>query len=451
MFDNEPSYLGGLTTQLQDSMQGIQYGRSDINPDGRYVPNNSAKGTVYREMPKKGKAKIVPNEQDFARQRANEEQAKSGDPLAVVQMHVDRLSNDSKPTEFFGLTMPSGLVDSTPQINTWISSLEQLEEALQQNVPLSDQLKNPNLSVARLALEFIQPGTARMDSPSQIQRTQQLLKHLRDQAQKDPNIAPAPKKTTFTNVIVKSTSWARDNIKHPRTRVGQFSVPQFLIKQDKTGMFTEQSLNALFNALKSQLATGEELSIPEESLKVIIPIVAFSNGSYPQNIQQLQYMVNKMATLRPTSTVKPTQNSVMTRTPEMKRTQVMTPTPRPQPSQPRSQNMPAYVPNKPYTVQQVAPLNTAINMPANNNEMNSNIPAYMNTNASANAPANVSNYMNTVPNSNVNYPQNNVNVPNAIVEPSLVNKATEFVSKPTGMLATAAAVGIAIYLFSQRK
>lgn len=539
MFDNEPSYLGGLTTQLQDSMQGIQYGRSDVNPNGKYVPNDSASGKVYTEVPKKGKARPLPNKEDLARQQVNVQQANAGDPFAIVQMHVDKLSNESKPIDFFGLTMPSGLVDSTPDLSNWIASLELLESKLQKGLSLSEQLKDPKISVARLALEFIQPGTVKMDIPSQIERTQQLLNHLRDQAKDDPNIILVPKKVTFTDVVAKSTMWARDNIKHPRTRVGQFSVPQFLIKQDKAGMFSQQSLEALFNALQAQIQAGEDLVVPEESLKVIIPIVAFSKGMYPQNPQQLKQMVITMSRTQNTQTnvrqpqtpQRGRQNTSQPRLSPLGQQMVQVVTSKtfgkgtvrvgpfviksgisitpeqifqaitafkakivkkdfsalPNPSiieciALNRKGAQQFRPENPYSMIETintmradyikwkqAQVNTPVpnrpnvnvpknntpvsNMPMNNNQINSNLPNYMNTNTNANIlpnanvnvmPANVN-----LPN-NVNLPANNVNLPNANVEPSLVNRATQFVSTPTGMATATALVLGGLYLLNRK-
>ena len=554
MFDNEPSYLGGLTTQLQDSMQGIQYGRSDVNPNGKYVPNDSASGKVYTEVPKKGKARPLPNKEDLARQQVNAQQANSGDPFAIVQMHVDKLSNESKPIDFFGLTMPGGLIDSTPDLSDWIASLELLESKLQKGLPLSEQLKDPKISVARLALEFIQPGTVKMDAPSQIERTQQLLRHLRNQAKDDPNIILVPKKATFADVVTKSTVWARDNIKHPRTRVGQFSVPQFLIKQDKAGMFSQQSLDALFNALQAQIQAGEDLVVPEESLKVIIPIVAFSKGTYPQNSQQLKQMVSTMSrtqntqnrvkktqapqrrqqntsqpqlsplgqqmvqvvtsktfgkgtvrvgpfVIRPGISITPEQifqaitafkakivkkdftalpnpsiiecialnrkgaqqlrpenpysmietiNTMRTDYIKWKQANVNTvASNRPNVNVPKN-NTP--VPNRPYV--NAPKNNTSVpNMPMNNNQINSNLPNYVNTNTNANvrpnANVNVMPVNVNLPN-NVNLPANNVNLPIPEVKPSLVNRVTEFVSTPTGMATAAGLVLGGLYLLNRK-
>ena len=284
MFDDQPSYLGGLTTQLQDSMNGIQYGRSDVNEKGQYVPNDAASGRVYREMHTK-------TSQPQPRPEPQRPSPKDSAAIvyATINKHIKSLRERSKPMDFFGLTMPSALVETTPKLEDWIASAEALEMALQNNVPLIEQVKMPELSVARLALEFIQPDTVRMSSISQIERVQQLLAHLRDQAQAN-NIEVQPVNNTpkFSIILSDITRQASKGANRPRTKVGPFSVPQDFMKAFPN--LTPQTIQASLQSLMQQIQSGEELVVDPKILGVTIPILFYTTGKYTNNPQELMQM-----------------------------------------------------------------------------------------------------------------------------------------------------------------
>lgn len=158
MFNEQPSYLGGMTTVMQDSMNGVQYGRENVN-DGRYVPNQGAQGTVYREKPK---------------------MKESNQTVSPIQPLVEKYTKGFEPVEFHKLKVPSSLVQWKPTPKEWLQSLDKYEFGLQSGVE-PKQLLQGEASFGPIVLEIIQPGTWGLDAPTQITRVQKLKQHFMEQ------------------------------------------------------------------------------------------------------------------------------------------------------------------------------------------------------------------------------------------------------------------------------
>jgi hypothetical protein len=260
------------------------------------------------------------------------------------------------------------------------------------------------------------PFVPNQNKPTGIQVT--------ESAPNQPQAEPTAPTKTLPIIVASSLQWAQTKANQPMTAVGAFVFPQYFLNGTDSYIFQEPFLVNMLQQTISELKAGKLTgNVHWDALETMIPIIVFSIGKFPTSLA-------------------------------------------PNVAIPQLIQMAMELGQRYTSAKQTAPTNTAVNMPPNNNELNSNIPAYMNTNASANAPVNIpvnypqnnvnANMVNAnvpvnVPNANVNYPQNNVNLPNANVEPSLVNQATEFVSSPTGMAATAIAVGLGWYLITQRK
>jgi hypothetical protein len=158
MFNEQPSYLGGMTTVMQDSMNGVQYGRENVN-DGRYVPNQGAQGTVYREQPKM--------------QQTNQ-------TVSPILPLVEKYTKGFEPVEFHKLKVPSSLVQWKPTPKEWLIVLEKYESGLQGGVDPKYLLQG-EASFGPIVLEIIQPGTWGLDAPTQITRVQKLKQHFMEQ------------------------------------------------------------------------------------------------------------------------------------------------------------------------------------------------------------------------------------------------------------------------------
>ena len=106
------------------------------------------------------------------------------DCLDRLQSHLDKLKKD-KIVTFYQLNLPISLVESTPHPAQWVKSLQTYIVLAEKNASLTDYLRDPNVSVALLSLELIQPGTIFMDAPSKIQRAQQMMSVFQAAQQND--------------------------------------------------------------------------------------------------------------------------------------------------------------------------------------------------------------------------------------------------------------------------
>jgi len=192
MFDNDISYLGGMTTVLQDSMNGHQYGRELVN-DGSIIPNDAISGRVHQTMPQMQPAHSS-FQQGMGKGKMREVPADEDETTKAIKKQMLDFKMNSRPINFFGLQMPQSLVAKFPNVQTWISSLQAYEANTLRNQTTGQIIKGtPTSSLAVFALELVQPDTYKTDIPTRVSRAQQLRQHIQD------NIKAASEQTNASN------------------------------------------------------------------------------------------------------------------------------------------------------------------------------------------------------------------------------------------------------------